>query len=65
LNRFIHKAATVIAIGSEDLKRRNHPAFKSHHLALIGVARIPADGEIPALPAIRRFARTVIGIELR
>ena len=53
LNHFGHETATVVAICPEDLKRGNHAALKPHHLALVRVTRVPTDGEIAALPAIR------------
>ena len=46
----------MVTVGSEYLEGGNHPAFKPHHLAVVGVARVPADREMPALPAIRRFS---------
>ena len=46
----------MVTVGSEYLEGGNHPAFKPHHLAVIRVARIPADREMPALPAIGRFS---------
>ena len=45
----------MVTVGSEYLEGGNHPAFKPHHLAVVRVARVPADGEMPALPAIRRL----------
>ena len=53
LNDFSHEAAAVVTVGPKYLKGGDHPAFKPHHLAVVRVARIPADGEMPALPAIR------------
>ena len=53
LNDFSHEAAAVVTVGPEYLKGGNHPAFKSHHLAVVRVTRVPADGEMPTLPAIR------------
>ena len=59
LNHFGHETATVVAICPEDLKRGNHAALKPHHLALVRVTRVPTDGEIAALPAIRCLRRFV------
>ena len=55
LNGFDHEAAAMVTVGPEHLEGGNHPAFKPHHLAVVRVTRVPADGEIAALPAIRRF----------
>lgn len=54
---FGHETATVVAICPVHLERGNHAALEPHHLALVGVARVPTDGEIAALPAIRRLCR--------
>ena len=46
----------MVTVGPEYLEGGNQPAFKPHHLAVVRVARVPADREMPALPAIRRFS---------
>ena len=47
-------ALTRTPVRTDDLQVRDHSAFELHQPAQVRHGRLPADGEVPALPAIGR-----------